>query len=158
MHNYESRPEPTASRLRLLLGHVADLRRCRTSSSRGCINAWNARATMSGHPPRSIDYAVPVRRRRSNLTVTKTRVNAYYCPTDGGNLNLIGGAGWPVTSQNYVANFGSTSSDPEANHNGVPFLGAPFTDMGTRSSPTTASRILRRVASRSFPSTRSPTG
>ena len=45
-----------------------------------------------------------------------------------------GGAGWPVTSQNYVVNFGNTiiNQTPSIAWNGVklPFLGAPFTDIG----------------------------
>jgi len=96
----------------------------------GLYNAWNASGHNVWTPPEV--YDLPFRYGgAANLTVTSTRVNAYYCPTDGGNLNLVGGAGWPVTSQNYVANFGSTSSTQEANLNGVPFLGAPFTDMGS---------------------------
>ena len=38
----------------------------------------------------------------ANLTVSSTRVSTYYCPSDGGNRNLVGGGSWPVTSQNYV--------------------------------------------------------
>jgi prepilin-type processing-associated H-X9-DG protein len=40
-----------------------------------------------------------------------------------------------VTSQNYVVNFGNTSATQDASLDGVPFLGAPFTDIG---SPITA--------------------
>ena len=96
----------------------------------GLYNAWNSSGNNLWTPPATYDlpfrYGGP-----TNLTVTRTRVNSYYCPTDGGNLNLVGGSGWPVTSQNYVANFGSTSATQEAYLNGVPFLGAPFTDMGS---------------------------
>ena len=71
----------------------------------------------------------------ANLTVSSTRVSAYYCPSDGGNNNLIGGASWPVTSQNYVVNFGNTSATQDTSLDGVIFRGAPFTDIG---SPVTA--------------------
>src|SRR5262249_50964988 len=69
-----------------------------------------------------------------NKTVTTTRISAFYCPSDPNNLNLIGGQGWP-TSQNYVANFGNTITNQAPlyvwNNTKVPFLGAPFTDMGS---------------------------
>ena len=71
----------------------------------------------------------------ANLTVSSTRVSVYYCPSDGGNSNLVGGASWPVTSQNYVVNFGNTSATQDNSLDGVVFLGAPFTDLG---SPITA--------------------
>jgi len=71
----------------------------------------------------------------ANLTVTRSRVNSYYCPTDPNNQNLVGGSGWPVTSQNYVVNFGNSIVDQSPNYlwNGIklPFLGAPFTDVGS---------------------------
>jgi prepilin-type N-terminal cleavage/methylation domain-containing protein/prepilin-type processing-associated H-X9-DG protein len=70
----------------------------------------------------------------ANTTVTVRRYSAYYCPSDPNNYNLAGGAGWPVTAQNYVVNFGNTVTiQPQIYQvNGVnyPFLGAPFTDMG----------------------------
>ena len=71
----------------------------------------------------------------ANLTVSSTRVSVYYCPSDGGNDNLAGGASWPVTSQNYVVNFGNTSATQDTSLDGVVFRGAPFTDIG---SPITA--------------------
>ena len=71
----------------------------------------------------------------ANLTVTRSRISTYYCPSDPNNQNLVGGSGWPVTSQNYVVNFGNSIVDqtPFYLFNGVkqPFLGAPFTDMGS---------------------------
>jgi len=70
-----------------------------------------------------------------NLTVTRSRISTYYCPSDPNNQNLAGGAGWPVTSQNYVVNFGNSIVDQSAYYlwNGIklPFLGAPFTDVGS---------------------------
>ncbi len=67
-----------------------------------------------------------------NTTVTTSRLETYYCPTDPSNRSLAGGDG--VTSQNYVVNFGNTISNqsPIYLYHGtkLPFLGAPFTDMG----------------------------
>jgi prepilin-type N-terminal cleavage/methylation domain-containing protein len=68
----------------------------------------------------------------ANSTVTSTRVETYFCPSDFNNRNGINPGG--VTSQNYVANFGNTISNqpPFYLYHGakLPFLGAPFTDMG----------------------------
>jgi prepilin-type N-terminal cleavage/methylation domain-containing protein/prepilin-type processing-associated H-X9-DG protein len=81
----------------------------------------------------------------ANTTVTISRYNAYYCPSDPNNLNLAGGSGWPVTAQNYVANFGNTITvQPQTYQvNGVnyPFLGAPFTDMGAPDTDITGYQI-----------------
>jgi prepilin-type N-terminal cleavage/methylation domain-containing protein/prepilin-type processing-associated H-X9-DG protein len=70
----------------------------------------------------------------ANTTVTYRRVSSYLCPSDPNNLNLPGGAGWAVTCHNYVANFGNTITNQPSlyawNNIKVPFLGAPFTDMG----------------------------
>jgi prepilin-type N-terminal cleavage/methylation domain-containing protein/prepilin-type processing-associated H-X9-DG protein len=70
-----------------------------------------------------------------NITVTSTRVNAYYCPTDGGNQTLAGvtALGLSVTSQNYVVNFGNTTILQDVITLGgvtVNFMGAPFSDIG----------------------------
>src|ERR1017187_5208163 len=68
----------------------------------------------------------------ANTTVTSLRVGTFYCPSDLNNASLTGVGN--VTSQNYVVNFGNTisSQSPFSQYNGrkVPFLGAPFTDMG----------------------------
>jgi prepilin-type N-terminal cleavage/methylation domain-containing protein/prepilin-type processing-associated H-X9-DG protein len=68
----------------------------------------------------------------ANTTVTSLRVGTFYCPSDFNNASLTSVGS--VTSQNYVVNFGNTisSQSPFYRHNGmkVPFLGAPFTDMG----------------------------
>ena len=68
----------------------------------------------------------------ANTTVTSSRIDKFYCPSDRNNVNLTGIGG--VTSQNYVVNFGNTitSQTPFYLYNGlkIPFLGAPFTDMG----------------------------
>jgi prepilin-type N-terminal cleavage/methylation domain-containing protein/prepilin-type processing-associated H-X9-DG protein len=68
----------------------------------------------------------------ANRTVTSSRVYAYCCPSDPNNRSgsEVGG----VSSHNYVVNFGNTisSQPPFYLYHGmkVPFLGAPFTDMG----------------------------
>ena len=97
-------------------------------------NSWNFAGNNLWQPYGLYDspfrYGGP-----ANLTVTSTRVSSFCCPSDGGNGNLIGGASWPVTSQNYVVNFGNTSATQDTSLDGVPFLGAPFTDIG---SPITA--------------------
>src|SRR5437660_1526699 len=47
----------------------------------------------------------------TNATVTSTRVNVYYCPSDGLNTSLtgigqtLGGVTFATTSQDYVVNF-----------------------------------------------------
>jgi prepilin-type N-terminal cleavage/methylation domain-containing protein/prepilin-type processing-associated H-X9-DG protein len=70
-----------------------------------------------------------------NITVTATRVNVYYCPSDGGNSTLQGFATLaPITSQNYGVNFGNTDTlqEPTVIYGGLTFnfMGAPFTDIG----------------------------
>jgi prepilin-type N-terminal cleavage/methylation domain-containing protein len=98
-------------------------------------NAWNACGNYSyelagfqpGNPFRYVGVA--------NITVTSTRVNAYYCPSDGGNVALtsISALGKFVTSQNYVINFGNTNYEQDPITTGAinyPFNGAPFTDIG----------------------------
>jgi prepilin-type N-terminal cleavage/methylation domain-containing protein/prepilin-type processing-associated H-X9-DG protein len=98
------------------------------------FNSWNAAGNdqyenLGMQPNGMFRYGSP-----TNLTVTSRRVSSYYCPTDPNNTNLIGGLTWPVTSQNYVCNFGNTITNqtPYYLYNNVkwPFLGAPFTDMG----------------------------
>ena len=95
-------------------------------------NSWN----FSGNNVWGGNYDSPFRYGGpANLTVSSTRVSAFYCPSDGGNQSLAGGSSWPVTSQNYVVNFGNTSATQDTSLDGVIFLGAPFTDIG---SPITA--------------------
>jgi prepilin-type processing-associated H-X9-DG protein len=91
--------------------------------------AGNDRLENMGIQNGQFRYGGPV-----NTTVSFTRVNSYLCPSDPNNLNLPGGSGWPVTTHNYVVNFGNTITNQPAyylwNNIKVPFLGAPFTDMG----------------------------
>ena len=92
------------------------------------FNSWNAAGNTVVPQPDLFRYNGPV-----NITVTSSRVSAYYCPSDGNNQLLRPGS--PVTSQNYAVNFGNTIMDqnPYYLYNGVsiPFMGAPFTDMGS---------------------------
>jgi prepilin-type N-terminal cleavage/methylation domain-containing protein/prepilin-type processing-associated H-X9-DG protein len=110
-------------------------------------NSWNFAGNNLWQPGEYFEspfrYGSP-----SNLTVTTTRISTFYCPSDGGNTNLIGGSSWPVTSQNYVVNFGNTSATQDASLDGVPFMGAPFTDIG---SPITAIYGASTSPARSLP-------
>jgi prepilin-type N-terminal cleavage/methylation domain-containing protein/prepilin-type processing-associated H-X9-DG protein len=76
-----------------------------------------------------------------NTTVTYAHIQTYLCPSDPNNLNLPGG-GWAVTCHDYVVNFGNTITNQPTTYvlNGVniPFLGAPFTDMGAPDTDITA--------------------
>jgi prepilin-type N-terminal cleavage/methylation domain-containing protein/prepilin-type processing-associated H-X9-DG protein len=68
----------------------------------------------------------------ANITVSSTRIDAFLCPSDS-NSRIQVGAGL-ARSQNYVVNFGNSisSQPPFYLYQGskIPFLGAPFTDMG----------------------------
>jgi prepilin-type N-terminal cleavage/methylation domain-containing protein/prepilin-type processing-associated H-X9-DG protein len=97
------------------------------------FNAWNSMGNNSGLPG-YVDG--PLRYLGvCNITVTSTRVSAYYCASDSGNQYVtglgetVGGATLLVTQQNYVVNFGNTDME-QMTFNGIPFLGAPFTDIG----------------------------
>jgi prepilin-type N-terminal cleavage/methylation domain-containing protein/prepilin-type processing-associated H-X9-DG protein len=96
------------------------------------FNAWNFMGnTVAPSGAQALTYSSAY-----NITVTATRVSAYYCPTDGGNqaFSGLGTLGMMVTSQNYGANFGNTDTlqEPSISFGGLtfPFLGAPFTDIG----------------------------
>jgi prepilin-type processing-associated H-X9-DG protein len=79
-------------------------------------------------------------RSRVFTTVTSRRISTYYCPSDPNNLSSVGIG--TVTSQNYVVNFGnSIVTQPQFylyNNVKLPFLGAPFTDMGSPDTDITA--------------------
>jgi prepilin-type N-terminal cleavage/methylation domain-containing protein len=86
------------------------------------FNAYNQlgdsrnEVTLSG----ALGYMGP-----ANLTVTQTRLNTLSCPSDFPNAPKGG-----VTSHNYAANFGNTDLAQDTFIGGVPFGGAPFTDIG----------------------------
>jgi len=98
------------------------------------FNSWNSYGNNTPGPG-YVD--APLRYNGvANITVTSTRVSAFYCPSDGGN-NATTGIGQTinnktmnVTSQNYVVNFGNTDME-QMSFNGIPFRGAPFTDIGS---------------------------
>jgi prepilin-type N-terminal cleavage/methylation domain-containing protein len=76
----------------------------------------------------------------ANTTVTSSHIDTYYCPSDRNKGKLACFAS--VTSQNYVVNFGNTITNqtPFYLYNGskMPFLGAPFTDIGAPDRDVTA--------------------
>ncbi|WP_422931237.1 DUF1559 domain-containing protein [Singulisphaera sp. PoT] len=106
------------------------------------FNSWNSVGNNSGLPgyvDGDFRYAGA-----ANITVTSTRVNAYYCPSDGNNTQTAGisNLGKNVTSQNYVVNFGNITMQQGSVQGGsfvpylldnsvrVDFMGAPFGDVG----------------------------
>ena len=98
------------------------------------FNAWNSYGNNSGCAT-CVDG--PLRYSGvCNITVTSTRVSAFYCPSDGNNtatsgINItVNGVSLAITSQNYVVNFGNTDME-QMTMSGIPFLGAPFTDIGS---------------------------
>ena len=92
------------------------------------FNSWNSAGNtvvlLAGGQPDIFRYSGV-----TNTTVTTTRVLAYCCPSDPNYTNLRSGATYPITSQNYVVNWGNTILDqnPFYLYNGVklPFLEAP---------------------------------
>jgi prepilin-type processing-associated H-X9-DG protein len=97
----------------------------------GLYNAWNA---MGDNRTRTglgtITYSSPF-----NITVTSTRLNTFSCPTDTPNAPIsttVNGVTYAVTSHNYVVNFGNLFFNQDQNsYLGIPFLGAPFGDIGS---------------------------
>jgi prepilin-type N-terminal cleavage/methylation domain-containing protein/prepilin-type processing-associated H-X9-DG protein len=71
----------------------------------------------------------------ANITVTSAKINAYLCPSDGGNTShtSISALGMYVASHNYMVNFGNTNYEQDPiTQGGITYqwLGAPFTDIG----------------------------
>ena len=110
------------------------------------FNAWNSygnNSGIAGYVDGHLRYAGA-----ANLTVTSSRINAYYCPSDGSSQTLtgigatLGTKRYDVTSQNYVVNFGNITMQQGSIQNGslqpyfidngirYDFLGAPFGDVG----------------------------
>jgi prepilin-type N-terminal cleavage/methylation domain-containing protein/prepilin-type processing-associated H-X9-DG protein len=113
------------------------------------FNAWNSYGNNSGLPG-YVDG--PLRYSGvCNITVTSTRVTAFYCPSDGNNtatsgINIsLNALSLPITSQNYVVNFGNTDME-QMTMNGLPFLGAPFTDIGSPLTDIAGSNYQQRQA------------
>jgi prepilin-type N-terminal cleavage/methylation domain-containing protein/prepilin-type processing-associated H-X9-DG protein len=95
------------------------------------FNAWNSAGNYPGGPDGTHRYAGV-----TNITVSSTRISAYYCPSDGanGSVTSIVALGRPVTSQNYIVNFGNTNLQQAPITSGgivYQFLGAPFSDIGS---------------------------
>ena len=97
-------------------------------------NAWNTNG--DGQVPLN----VLTYKGAANITVTTTSVGTFYCPSDGGNRNLVGqydpnfngllnGLAVSPTSQNYLVNWGNLVIAQPASYMGVPFGGAPFTNL-----------------------------
>ena len=74
------------------------------------FNAWNS--TGDSRNRRTLHATEDP----STAQSRRARISTYYCPSDPNNYNLAGVAGSPVTSQNYVVNFGNTIT------NQVPYL------------------------------------
>ena len=69
-----------------------------------------------------------------NITVSSSRISAYTCPSDIPTAPLsstFSGVVYWKTSHNYAANFGNLHIFQETSFLGVPFLGAPFGDIGS---------------------------
>jgi prepilin-type N-terminal cleavage/methylation domain-containing protein/prepilin-type processing-associated H-X9-DG protein len=97
-------------------------------------NAWN---TMGDNTNTTglgtISYSSPF-----NITVTISRLNTFTCPSDSPQAPLVqtftigGRSSWPITSHNYAVNFGNLFvTQDQASYLGFPFLGAPFSDIGS---------------------------
>jgi prepilin-type N-terminal cleavage/methylation domain-containing protein len=75
-----------------------------------------------------------------NRTVTTMRLNTLTCPSDTPNAPLE-----EVTSHNYACNYGNTELYQEV-YGGVPFGGAPFTDIGADPTHQTPGQPTARFA------------
>ena len=92
------------------------------------FNSWNSVAWNS---PNGTPFDGPFRYAgAANTTVTRSHVGAYKCPSDP-NAWAITNASNPITSHNYVVNFGNTNNSQQTDYFGVPFGGAPFSDIGS---------------------------
>ena len=112
-------------------------------------NAWNAygnNSGLAGFVDGPLRYAGVC-----NSTVTTSRIAAYSCPSDPNAqlTSLINSGGKPVTSHNYVANFGNTTHQQGSlTDSGItyPFLGAPFGDVGSPNSDITGGTAAGAIA------------
>lgn len=66
------------------------------------------------------DYMSP-----ANLAVTRKRFNIFSCPSDYERTPLN-----EVTAHNYACNYGNTDLYQDVTFHGIPFGGAPFSDIG----------------------------
>jgi prepilin-type N-terminal cleavage/methylation domain-containing protein/prepilin-type processing-associated H-X9-DG protein len=95
-------------------------------------NSWNVLGNNTPGWPIGLDTALryfgP-----ANVTTTSTRLDLYLCPSDLTNAPIsstVGASTYSCTSQNYAVNFGNTIAAQTA-FQGMPFLGAPFGDIGS---------------------------
>jgi prepilin-type N-terminal cleavage/methylation domain-containing protein/prepilin-type processing-associated H-X9-DG protein len=90
----------------------------------GTYNAWNFIAGMDN------DVAGGLFRYngKGNSTVSGNRYNAYICPSDTPNTEMTF-ASFPIPEDNYAVNLGNVGEGQQSSLNGVPFLGAPFSDI-----------------------------
>jgi prepilin-type N-terminal cleavage/methylation domain-containing protein/prepilin-type processing-associated H-X9-DG protein len=101
-------------------------------------NSWNFNG-RAGFGLTDFQYKGPV-----NTTVTLNRINANSCPSDTPSTTSINNSyinvtpGQAIPLYNYVVNFGNVDY-VQAAHNGVAFLGAPFSDLAP---PTDNSTVL----------------
>ena len=139
MHNYNSQQNTLPPGMKGCCWGTWQLAVLPFAEQPALFNAWN----MSGNeqyetaglqPGGILRYDNPV-----NITVSVPRVLTFNCPSDP-NVNAPTydsptGAAPMCTGNNYVVNFGNTILDqcPYYVWNGIklPFLGAPFTDMGS---------------------------
>jgi prepilin-type N-terminal cleavage/methylation domain-containing protein/prepilin-type processing-associated H-X9-DG protein len=88
----------------------------------GGFNAWNFCEGPGNEPAGGIFRYSGV----GNRTVVKIRMNSYTCPSDQ-PAEPNGTTG--IKSHSYAVNYGQTSNAQPATLNGVPFVGAPFSDI-----------------------------
>ena len=86
-------------------------------------NSWGSNSVIGGYADAQLRYSGPC-----NTTVTISNVLTYKCPSDGRNMTPTSSNN--ITSHNYSVNFGNTDLDQTNPYFGVPFLGAPFGDIG----------------------------
>ena len=92
-------------------------------------NAWNGAGDNTITALQVLTYSSVY-----NITVSSTRLTSFTCPSDQPNAPLattLNSASLPVTSHNYVVNFGNLFfNQDQSSYLGTPFLGAPFSDIG----------------------------
>jgi prepilin-type N-terminal cleavage/methylation domain-containing protein/prepilin-type processing-associated H-X9-DG protein len=94
-------------------------------------NAWNSAGNNSDNSlTQGTTYSSVY-----NITVTSSRLQAFTCPSDMPNAPIsvtASGVTYWITSHNYAANFGDLFYFQQlASYLNVPYLGAPFTDIGS---------------------------
>jgi prepilin-type N-terminal cleavage/methylation domain-containing protein/prepilin-type processing-associated H-X9-DG protein len=92
-------------------------------------NAWNSQGDNTITALQILTYGSVY-----NITVTTTRLNSLTCPSDTPNAPIyttLNGQNLFITSHNYVVNFGNLFfNQDQSSYLGIPFLGAPFSDIG----------------------------